>query len=463
MDKLVFRSRNYRALRLPFKVPHPTNPLSATLLLVYGFGGFIILGALLLILPISSQSGQFTSPINALFSATSAVCVTGLVVVDTGTCWSGFGQGVLATLFQIGGLGFLTGTTLLLFAIGGRFGLKERLVLSEQAGVDELGGALSLVIKISIFSLAIEVIGALLIYLHWITSGNTAYSFGTALFHSISAFNNCGMDLFGNFKSLIALQGDYVFLLLTALLIIIGGTGYIVVADILRRRHFVKFLLDTKLVLVTTGVLLLFGTLFILLAEFNNPATLGPMPFAQKLMVAFFQSVSPRTAGFAAVDIAGLRQATLFFTMLLMFIGGAAGSTAGGVKVNTIGVLSITAISLAKGKHHISAFGRQLTNETVFRAIALFLVYLIVVGIFTVVLSITENQPLDSILFETFSALGTVGLSVGITPELSILGRFVLVIAMLVGRLGPLALMAFMVHRQQTAELEYPHENIRLG
>jgi trk system potassium uptake protein TrkH len=173
--------------------------------------------------------------------------------------------------------------------------------------------------------------------------------------------------------------------------------------------------------------------------------------------------VSPRTAGFTAVDIAGLRQATIFFIMLLMFIGGAAGSTAGGVKVNTIGVLSVTAISLAKGKHHISAFGRQLTNETVFRAITLFLVYLMVVGVFTVILSVTENQPLDSILFETFSALGTVGLTFGITPELSSLGRLVLVIAMLVGRLGPLAFMAFLVHRQQTVELEYPHENIRLG
>lgn len=463
MDKLVFRVRKYHAFRLTFKLPQPTNPLSSTLLLVCGFGGFISLGAIMLLFPISSQSGQFTSPINALFTATSAVCVTGLVVVDTGTYWSGFGQGVLATLFQVGGLGFLIGTTLLLFAISGRFGLKERLVISEQAGIDELGSALSLVTKISIFALVIEGVGAGFIYLNWIISGNTSYSFGTALFHSISAFNNCGMDLFGEFKSLIVSQGDYIFLLLTALLIIAGGTGYIVLADVLKRRKFVKLLLDTKLVLVTTGMLLLFSTLFILLAEFKNPLTLGPMPFTQKLIVAFFQSVSPRTAGFTAVDIAGLRQATIFFIMLLMFIGGAAGSTAGGVKVNTIGVLSVTAISLAKGKHHISAFGRQLTNETVFRAITLFLVYLMVVGVFTVILSVTENQPLDSILFETFSALGTVGLTFGITPELSSLGRLVLVIAMLVGRLGPLAFMAFLVHRQQTAELEYPHENIRLG
>jgi len=414
-------------------------------------------------MPFASKSGHFTSPINALFTSTSAICVTGLAVVDTGAYWSGFGQTVLLVLIQIGGFGFIVGTTLLLFAIGGKFGLKERLIISDQVGVDEFGGVLGLVIKIAVFTLMMEVIGAIIFYLRFLTIGDSSVSLWQAVFQAVSAFNNCGMDLFGNFKSLLVYQGDAVILLTTAFLIIAGGTGYIVWADLMRNRRFYKFALDTKLVLVTTGILLAFGTLFYFMVEFTNPLTLGPMPFFQKLLVAFFQSVSPRTAGFSAVDIAGLRQASIFFTMLLMFIGGASGSTAGGVKVNTIGVLSVTALSLAQGRSKVSAFGRQLTNQTVFRALTLFLVYLSVVSLVALLLSLVEHFSFDSILFETFSALGTVGLTIGITPELTIPGKFIITIAMFVGRLGPLALMAFLVARQRHTELEYPHEGVKLG
>jgi trk system potassium uptake protein TrkH len=463
VNQLKLRMPGVRALRLVLKIRRPTNPLSSTLLLAYGFAAFIILGTLLLMLPVSSESGQVTNPVDALFTATSAVCVTGLVVVDTGTYWSTSGQGVLLVLFQIGGLGFLIGATILLLAIGGRFGLKERVVITESMGLEQLGGVLGIVTKVTIFALLVEAIGAALLYFYWVSTGDTASSLWMAVFHAVSAFNNCGMDIFGDFHSLSAYQGNAVVLLITALLILFGSIGYAIFADIARKRSFVKLAFESKIVLVTVGSLLVLGMLFYLIAEFSGPATLGPLPFFQKLLNSFLLSVSTRTAGFSSFDIGALSQVSLFFTMFLMCIGGAVGSTAGGVKVNTLGIIAITVLSIIRGKENIEAFGRQLNRQIVYRALTLLLLYLVMVGIIVILLSITEEFPLDNILFETFSALGTVGLSTGITPDLSIAGRFIIIAAMFIGRLGPLALMAFLVHRKKPAALEYPYESIRLG
>ncbi len=463
VDKLVFRMPRVRALRLLLSIPRPNNPFSSTLLLAYGFAALIILGTLLLILPVSSTSGHFTSPVDALFTATSAVCVAGLVVVDSGTYWSTFGQAVLLGLIQIGGLGFIAGATLLLLAIGGRFGLKERLVITDSMGLDQLSGILGVVAKVTIFSLIMEAIGAVIFYFHWLSIGDPTTSLWTAVFHAVSAFNNSGMDIFGNFRSLSIYQGDAVVLLITALLIIFGGIGYFVFADLVRNRSFVKLSLDSKIVLVATFSLLVLGTLFYLVAEFSGSATLGLLPFPQKMLGAFFQSVTTRTAGFATFSAGGLSQISLFFTIFLMCIGGAAGSTAGGVKVNTLGVLAITVLSLIRGKDNIEAFGRQLTKQTVYRALTLLLLYLGIASIIVVALSITEVFPIDNILFETFSALGTVGLTTGITPDLSMSGRFIIIAAMFIGRLGPLSLMVFLNQRRPSADLEYPHETMRLG
>jgi trk system potassium uptake protein len=463
-EKLIFRVPRVPSLRVPFlKIPRPANPLSSTLLLVYGFGALIILGTILLVLPVSSNSSQVTSPVNAFFTAVSAVCVTGLVVLDTGTYWSSFGQAVLFSLFQIGGFGFIVGATLLLLAIGGRLGLKERLTVSESLGLDQLGGVLGIVVKLAVFSLFVEGIGAVIFYYHWTITANPGVSFWQAVFHAASAFNNCGMELFGNYQSLTGHQGDAITLLITALLVILGGTGYIVIADSIRHRSFRKVSLDSKVVLTVTFSLLIAGTLFYLIAEYSRPATLGTLPFGQKVLVAFFQSVTARTAGFSAINVDGLAQISLFFSMFLMFIGGAAGSTAGGIKVNTLGVLAMTALSLVKGRGNIEAFGRQLTHQTVYRAITLFLVYLGIVGLIIIALSITEVFPFDKLLFETFSAMSTVGLSTGITPDLSSAGKIIISFAMFMGRLGPLALMAWLVQRQRMSDMDYPHENIRLG
>ncbi len=454
-----------QALRVPLMIlPKPSNAVSSTLLLAYGFAGLILLGTILLILPISTSTGQFTSPVDALFTATSAVCVTGLVVMDTGTYWSTFGQAVLLVLFQLGGLGFIVGTTLLLLAIGGRFGLRDKMLISESLGIEQLGGIGGLILQIAIFSIIIEIIGAVILYSYWVSSGyEISAPLWTAVFHAVSAFNNCGMDLFGNFSSLSHFQGDTLVLLITGILIIFGSTGYLVLIDIIRKRGSLgRLFLDSKMVLLVTLSLLVLGTIFYLIVEYFQPAVLGPMQFPQKILEAFFITVN-RTSGFSTVDIASLQQISLFFMMFLMFVGGAAGSVAGGIKVTTFGILMITAINLMRGKENICAFGRQLTKQTIYRATVLCMFYLGFLGIIVLALSATERFPIDNILFEAFSALGTVGLSTGITPDLSTAGRVIVVIAMFCGRLGPLALIAYLVHHREPVDLEHPHESVRMG
>lgn len=462
MDKLEFRMPGERVLRIPLIVPKPTTPLSSTLLLVYIFGGLITLGAILLTFPISSASGHFTSPINAIFTATSAVCVTGLVVVDTGAYWSGFGQGVLLALFLLGGFGFIVGATILLATIGGRFSLRDKLLITESMGHDQLQGVVGVVVRIAIITLVLEIAGALILYLRGLAAGGTGMSFWTAFFHSVSALNNCGMDILGS-SSRSFYQSDAVIMLTTAVLVIIGSTGYFVFADLVKKRSFVRLALETKIILVTTGSLLVLGILFYLIAESSNPATLGPLSAPQRILVAFFQSVTPRTAGFSAIDVGGLTQISLFFTMFLMFIGGAAGTVSGGSKVNTLGVLVVTVLNVVRGRENIQAFGRQIARQTVYRALALVLFYLFLVGIFVALLSSTERFPIDKIFFEAFSAVGTVGLSTGITPHLSVAGKVIIVFAMFIGRLMPLSFMVFLAHRKRPVDIGYPTETIRLG
>jgi len=436
----------------------------SAMVLIYGFAAIIALGTILLILPISSRAGELTSPVNALFTATSAVCVTGLVVVDTGTYWSSFGQGVLLVLFQVGGFGFMTGATILFLTMGHKIGLRERLLIGESVGMARPGGMVRLVRRMAIFTLLVEGVGAIILCIRFLTIGvPVETAIWKAVFHSVSAFNNCGMDIFGKFRSLIDYQGDPTVLLTTAVLIILGGIGYVVVDNILVSRSFKRLSTDSKIVLVTTLSLLALGTIFILLAESSNPATLGTLPFPQRLLVAFFQSVTPRTAGFSAIDVGKMIVPSLFFTMFLMFVGGASGSTAGGIKVNTFGMLISAALSSIKGKEHPGAFGREFTAQNTYRALALIVLYLGIVGVVALVLSITEKFGFVNLLFETFSALGTVGLSTGITPELSVAGRLIITAAMFIGRLGPLIFISVLTERQRPTEYRYPKDVIRIG
>jgi trk system potassium uptake protein TrkH len=437
---------------------------SSLLVLIYGFAAIIAVGTILLILPISSKTGQFTSPVNALFTATSAVCVTGLVVVDTGTYWSSFGQVVLLILFQLGGLGFMTGATIVLLAMGQRIGLRERLLVAESMGTAIPGGIVRIVRRAALFTLLIEGVGAVVLFIRFLAEGmSTATALWRAVFHAVSAFNNCGMDILGGFRSLLGYQGDATVLLTMAVLIVLGGIGYIVMDDVVRSRSFSRLSTDSKLVLVTTISLLALGTIFILLAEFSNMATLGAFSPPQKLLVSFFQSVTPRTAGFTAIDISKMIVPSLFFTMFLMFVGGASGSTAGGVKVNTFGILICSVLSSMRGKEYPGAFGREFTARNVYRALALVMLYLGLVTAMVLALSITEKFGFVSLLFETFSALGTVGLSTGITPNLSVAGRLIIIAAMFIGRLGPLTFGSVLTARQQPVKYRYPKDIIRIG
>ncbi|MFH0847139.1 MAG: potassium transporter TrkG [Chloroflexota bacterium] len=432
------------------------------MVLIYGFAAVIAAGTILLMLPVSSRTGEPTPPVNALFTATSAVCVTGLVVVDTGSYWSPFGQTVLLILFQVGGFGFMTSASIIFMAMGRRIGLRERLFIGQSMGTQSPGGMVRLVRESAKFTLMAEGAGTIFLFLRFLIGG---VSFGLALwralFHAVSAFTNCGMDILGDFKSLADYQKDPVVLLTIAVLFILGGIGYIVVADVFTKRSFGKLLTDSKIVLVTTASLLIFGTIFILWSESSN--TLGVFSLPQKLLISFFQSATPRSAGFTAIDIGKMREASLFLVMFLMFIGGASGSTAGGVKVSTLGVLIAAALNSARGREGPVAFGRQIPPANVYRALALVIFCLGLVSVVVPVLSLTEGFGFVSLLFEAFSALSTVGLTTGITPGLSVAGRLVVALSMFVGRLGPLVFISVITGRQQPIIYHYPKDNIRLG
>jgi trk system potassium uptake protein TrkH len=415
-------------------------------------------------LPVASKTGQFTSPVNTLFTAASAVCVTGLAVVDTGDYWSSFGQGVILVLIQIGGLGFMASATLLLLVLGRRLGLRERWLIGQSLGTERLGGMVKLVRRILVFTFIVEAIGAAIFYIRFSVENPTGTAAWKAVFQSVSAFNNCGLDLFGNFRSLLGYQTDTTVILTTAGLIILGGISFMVVADVINVRRFGRLLLDSKIVLVTTLGLLVLGTVVILLTEYSNADTLGPLSFPYKLLNAFFHSVTPRTAGFSSINIGSMAAYSQFFTILLMFVGGAAGSTAGGIKVNTFGMLVATIWSTIRGKEHAGAFGREFANQQIHRALALVMLSLTLIFIVVFVLTITDKGfGFLKLLFETVSAFGTVGLSTGITPDLSVAGRLIITAMMFIGRLGPLILVLSLTQGQKPSEYRYPQDEVRIG
>jgi len=401
--------------------------------------------------------------VDALFTATSAVCVTGLVVVDTADYWSLFGQIVILVLIQAGGFGFMTSATVFLLAFGRRIGLQERLLIRESMGLAQLGGLVRIVKRMAVFTLVAEVIGAAIFYLHF----STQYSAGTALrvslFQSISAFNNAGFDLFGSFRSLSDYQGVPLVVLPTAVLIFLGGISFLVVFDIAKSRNWRRLSLDSKMVLTTTVSLLALGIIVILFTEWNNPDTLGAMSQPQRLLNAFFQSVTARTAGFSTITMANVADYTLFFTMLLMFVGGASGSTAGGIKINTFSMLVATIWSTIRGRERAGAFGRQFNTQQIHRALTLVMFSLGLVCLVVFILTVTEEFHFLNLLFETVSAFGTVGLSTGITPNLSMAGRLIITGTMFAGRLGPLTLALALIQRQQPTAYRYPEEAVRIG
>jgi trk system potassium uptake protein TrkH len=442
-------------------------PTPAPLLLIYGFMALIALGTALLMLPISTRDGSVPSFIDALFTATSASTVTGLVVVDTAEHWSAFGHVVLMGLIQAGGFGIMAGSTLLLLLLVRRgTRLRERVLVQETVGTPSLSSAGTIVRRVAIFSVACEAAGAVVLAAGFLGRGAGGDPLGSiwwGIFHSVSAFNNAGFDLTGDFRSLSGFADDWLVLLTMGVLLTLGGLGYAIVADVYDRRRWVRLALETKIVLVTSAVLLFGGALLIAAIEWYNPATLGAFPETSRPLNALFESATLRTAGFSVMPTAGLEEASLFVVMALMFIGGASGSTAGGIKVNTFSLLLIAIVSTVRGQPSATAFGRRVKHELVYRALAVALIAIAALFVVGLLLTLTTDVGFVNILFEAVSALGTVGASTGITPQTDTVARIVLIVAMFAGRLGPLTLVLALASRSRPVSHRPAVESIRIG
>lgn len=453
---------------IEFSVLKKRLKITPTQLIVVGFATLAFVGALALNLPAASKNGQPIGFINAIFTATSSVCVTGLVVADTGTYWTTFGKVIILLLIQIGGLGIMTMSTLFALLLGRRITLRERLLIQESLNQFDLEGLVRLTKNIIIATFAFELAGAVLYSIVFIPEFGLKKGIAYGLFHGITAFCNAGFDLIGDFRSFTPYVNNYIININTMILIIIGGLGFSVWSDIynlIKERSVRNLSLHSKVVLATTVFLVLFGAVLIFVMEFNNPGTIKELSFSEKILASFFQSVSPRTAGFNTLDLTAASTPTKFLTIILMFIGGSPGSTAGGIKTATAAILALTIIAVVKGKEEPEVFKRRIPNYLVYRAMAVAAIGLSIVVFVTMVLSITENTDFMTLLFETASAFGTVGLTLGYTPNLSAIGKIIISITMFAGRVGPLTLVLAFAQRasRNKGNLKYPEDRIMVG
>ncbi|EIV99415.1 LOW QUALITY PROTEIN: potassium uptake protein, TrkH family [Thermoanaerobacter siderophilus SR4] len=439
--------------------------LTPTQVLALGFAAIILIGTLLLMLPVATKSGEGADFLTALFTATSATCVTGLVVVDTKTYWSTFGQIVIMLLIQVGGLGIMTMSTLFALILGRRITFKERLVMQEAFNTNSLGGIVKFAKYILMVSFLFESIGAIILTLRFLPQMGLKKAVYYGLFHSISAFNNAGFDLMGNFRSLTGYVSDWVVNLVIMGLIIFGGLGFYVLLDIYEHRHFNKFTLHSKIVITITLFLIAIGTLLIFLFEYNNPKTLKPLDFPTKILAALFQAVTPRTAGFNTLSLSDMTIASKFLTIILMFIGASPAGTGGGIKTTTFAVILYTVLSVIKGEEETVLYKRTISRNIVYKAVAISFISVFIIFSVTMVLSITETSDFLTILYETISAFGTVGLSLGLTPELTTVGRIIIIFTMYTGRVGPLTLALALAKRQRRPKpiIKYAEEKIMVG
>lgn len=430
-------------------------------ILMLGFGGLILLGAVLLNLPIATKVGESIGFIDALFTSASAVCITGLAVVNTGEYWSLFGKIVIIMLIQIGGLGVMTMATAGALIIGKKISLKERLVIKEQLNQKSMSGLVKLTKYVLLSTLAIEGIGSILLSIRFISIYGWIKGIWFSIFHSISAFCNAGFDITGN--SIVPFAGDFVINMTISLLVILGGIGFTVFIDVTRNRRFKKFNLHTKVVLSITFILLVLGMLVFLIIEFNNPDTIGNMSSGQKIISSFFQSVVTRTAGFNSVDMASILDTTTFFMIILMFIGGSPGSTAGGAKTTTIATLMMTTISIIKGDRDVVIYKRTINEDIIKRSLAIVVVSMTLIIVVSTILTITEDFIFLDVLFETTSAFATVGLTRGITPNLSSIGKLIIALTMYAGRVGPLTMAFAFANKNRAKKYRYADGNIIVG
>lgn len=438
---------------------------STTRLIASGFALIILAGALLLTLPIANKSGH-GNLLNSLFTATSATCVTGLVVADTYRNWTIFGQLVILCMIQVGGLGFMTIGAYISVLLKKRIGLQEREQLQESVNTLEIAGVVRLVKKIVQGAFCIEGLGTVLLACRFIPRFGVVRGIYFSIFHAVSAFCNGGFDLMGvneAYSSLVAFEGDIVVNLVVVTLILVGGIGFIVWDDVARHKwHFRKYLLHSKIVITTTLVLTAAGTLLFLITE-DQAAFAGMNPL-EKFLGALFSSVTPRTAGFNSVDTAALSNSGKIITMVMMFVGGSPGSTAGGVKTTSVVVLLFYAVAMVLNREDINLFGRRLSDEVVKKANAVVIINSTLTIIATII--IMTLQPLlnfEDVLFEVLSAIGTAGMTVGITRDLNTISRVIIMILMYCGRLGSLSFALIFAQKKTSASVRQPQEKIIVG
>jgi trk system potassium uptake protein len=432
--------------------------------LVLGFALIIFLGALLLTLPVATVDGLGLHWLDALFTATSATCVTGLVVVDTGTTFTTFGQLVILSLIQIGGLGFMTLATFFALIMRKKISLRERLILQESLNQMSIEGIVRLAKMILVFTALTELIGGVLLSIRFAFDFPLPKAIYFGFFHAISNFNNAGFDLMGEFASLTAYVDDPVVTLVVCLLIILGGIGFMVVSELYDYRQTRRLSLHTKVVLSTTGILVVAGTALIFILEYTNPKTLQPLSMMGKVLGSLYQSVTARTAGSNTLSIGDMYQSSLFLIIILMFIGASPGSTGGGIKTTTFATLIGAVIAQIKGKEDVIFFRQRILPHMVYKSLTLTMIALFIVLVMTMVLSITETTArFEMILFEVTSAFATTGLSMGLTPHLTPIGKTLIIVTMFAGRVGPLTIAFALAQRKQKEYFRYPKGKITIG
>ena len=449
---------------------------NTNLIILNGFLVALLVGTILLMLPVSSASGNGTDFITALFTATTSLCVTGLVVVPTYAYWSIFGKVIILILIQLGGLGIISFTIGFLIIIGKKISLKERKMIQESYNLDSAQGVLKILRKIFGITVKIEGIGAILYSIQFIPEYGIVKGICYSVFHSVSAFCNAGIDIIGN-DSLVKYHGNVLVNFTTVMLIICGGIGFIVWLDIggiiseirnkkLSPNKFIERMkLHTKLVLITTAILVGGGFLFILLFEYNNPDTLGNMTFGNKCLAALFEAVTLRTAGFITVPQAGFRDGTFMIMCGLMIVGGSPFGTAGGIKTTTLALIFLLTWSTIKGKEDIEVCRRRINKQNVRSAVAIGTIVLSILAVAIMALSFTEGAPLKVITFEAVSALGTVGLSMDFTASLTAIGKLIIIVLMFFGRVGPITIAMAMAGRARKDRkiTNYPEKRVMIG
>lgn len=441
--------------------------LNPTQTIALVFAGIILFGAVLLSLPAASRDGVSCGFLPALFTATSATCVTGLVLFDTWTQWSSLGQTVILLLIEVGGLGFMSAASLFVFLLRRKIGLRQRMVMAQALSLNEMEGVVRLQKWVLVGSLGLQLLGASVLFLRFVPEFGPQRAAWWGIFHAVSAFCNAGFDVVGSAApdaNMILFNDDPVVCITLMALIVIGGLGFFVWEEVVRLHSFRKFSVYTKLVLLTTAVLILVGAVAICLLEWNNPGTLGSMPVWQKLLNSFFQSVTVRTAGFMSVDQAGLTEGGKAVSMVLMLIGGSSGSTAGGIKTVTFVVLLLFMWTRARGKQTVHAFRRTIPEDKVLDAMT---IVAIMVGLSVfggIFISATCPVSFTDGLFEAVSALATVGLSAGVTGRLGVPAQILIILYMYFGRVGVLTIsLGFLMGDKAEERLRYANTNLLIG